>query len=223
MEDLTGHNIDIVCSLLETCGRYLFKNTETHETTQAFLDIILRKQQAHSLDPKYGFMIENALYTCNPPDIPITVTEKKEPIELLLHKLIFQDLSRSNVQDVTTLLRKMPWDDEAVVCKIRKLFLEVWNNKSSNIPLLAFMTGELSEWHPDFAMSIVDRTLEEIRIGIEANIFKHNQRRISIIRYVGELYNYRLIRSSVIFDTLYLLLRFGHSTFYSNRQRHTRS
>ena len=36
-----------------------------------------------------------------------------------------------------------------------------------------------------------------------------NQRRIAQIRYLGELYNYKMIDSSIIFSTLYSLLMFG--------------
>ena len=36
-----------------------------------------------------------------------------------------------------------------------------------------------------------------------------NQRRIAQVRYVGELYNYRMIDSNVIFNTLYSFISFG--------------
>ena len=36
------------------------------------------------------------------------------------------------------------------------------------------------------------------------------QRRVAHMRLLGEAYNYRLLTSGVIFETLYLLLSFGH-------------
>ena len=36
------------------------------------------------------------------------------------------------------------------------------------------------------------------------------QRRVAHMRLLGEAYNYRLLTSGVVFDTLYLLLSFGH-------------
>jgi hypothetical protein len=37
-----------------------------------------------------------------------------------------------------------------------------------------------------------------------------NARRISVAKYLGELYNYRLVESSLVFDVLYSLITFGH-------------
>ena len=58
-------------------------------------------------------------------------------------------------------------------------------------------------------MRVVDGVLEDIRLGLELNLPKLNQRRVSTLKYLGELYNYQLIESNVIFRTLYLLLSFG--------------
>ena len=38
-----------------------------------------------------------------------------------------------------------------------------------------------------------------------------NQCRISCVKYLGELYNYQLIESNVIFTVLYSLITFGNS------------
>ncbi|KAK4836117.1 hypothetical protein QYF36_018753 [Acer negundo] len=59
---------------------------------------------------------------------------------------------------------------------------------------------------------VVDEVLEEIRLGLELNDYGMQQRRIAHMRFLGELYNYEHVDSSVIFDTLYLILIYGHST-----------
>lgn len=56
------------------------------------------------------------------------------------------------------------------------------------------------------------QVLEEIRVGLELNDFEMQQRRLAQMRLLGELYNYEQLDSSVIFDTLYLILVFGHGT-----------
>lgn len=58
-------------------------------------------------------------------------------------------------------------------------------------------------------MRVVDGVLENIRVGLELNLPKLNQARVSTLKYLGELYNYQLIESNVIFRTLYLILSFG--------------
>jgi regulator of nonsense transcripts 2 len=82
----------------------------------------------------------------------------------------------------------------------------------------------------DVGLYIVDGILEDIRLGLEVihplifilflylfnisiicvkvNLPKYNQRRVSIMKYLGELYNYRMVESSIIFKTLYLLITF---------------
>eukprot|EP00850_Spirogloea_muscicola_P006728 SM000032S12112 [mRNA] locus=s32:567211:573564:- [translate_table: standard] len=54
--------------------------------------------------------------------------------------------------------------------------------------------------------------LEEVRLGLEVNKYRMQQRRLTAMRFLGELYNYRLVDSGVIFDTLYLILFCGHGT-----------
>jgi regulator of nonsense transcripts 2 len=59
-------------------------------------------------------------------------------------------------------------------------------------------------------IGIIDNVLEQITLGLEQNDFKFNQRRIAEVKYLGELYNYKLVDSTVIFDTLYRIVTFGH-------------
>ena len=61
------------------------------------------------------------------------------------------------------------------------------------------------------AIQVVDGVIEDIRMGMEVNHPKYNQRRVSSAAYLGELYNYRLVESSVIFKTLYTFITFGIS------------
>jgi len=58
-------------------------------------------------------------------------------------------------------------------------------------------------------IKVVDGVLEDIRACLEVNLPKWNQRRVSCIKFVGELYSYQLIESNVVFKVLYLLLQFG--------------
>lgn len=46
---------------------------------------------------------------------------------------------------------------------------------------------------------------------VQINIPKFNQRRLCMIKYLGEMYNYRVVDSIIIFRTLYLLITYGVS------------
>lgn len=53
---------------------------------------------------------------------------------------------------------------------------------------------------------VVDGVLEDIRLGMEVNLPKFNQRRVAQIKYIGELYNYRLVESTDIFKVSVFVL-----------------
>jgi regulator of nonsense transcripts 2 len=76
--------------------------------------------------------------------------------------------------------------------------------------LLAVLLAGLYRYHQDFAIGVIDNVLEQITLGLEQNDFKFNQRRIAEAKYLGELYNYKMVDSTVIFDTLYRIVTFGH-------------
>jgi len=69
---------------------------------------------------------------------------------------------------------------------------------------------DLQRYHPDFSFAIVDQVLEDIRFGLETNAYKANQQRVATIKYLGELYIYRLVNSGMVFDTFWSLVTFGH-------------
>ena len=48
-------------------------------------------------------------------------------------------------------------------------------------------------------------------VHIQVNAEKHNQRRLAVVRFLGEMYNYRLVEAAVIFRTLYMFLGFGNT------------
>jgi regulator of nonsense transcripts 2 len=93
---------------------------------------------------------------------------------------------------------------------LHKVFTKPWKIKFGNISLLAMLTYDLQRYHPEFAVAVVDQVLEDVRRGLEQNVYSTNQRRVATIKYLGELYIYRLLSSGIVFDTLWSLVTFGH-------------
>lgn len=107
----------------------------------------------------------------------------------------------------------MPWscaDTLQVVAILTRIFGKPGKVKFSNIHLLAILIGALFRYHQDFVIRVIDDVLEQITLGLEQNDFKFNQRRIAEAKYLGELYNYKMVDSTVIFETLYRIVTFGH-------------
>ncbi|KAK4701878.1 regulator of nonsense transcripts 2, partial [Phenoliferia sp. Uapishka_3] len=131
-------------------------------------------------------------------------------MQLYIRNLFYNVLTRNSIDKVRKLSRKLHWEDPAIVKKLHSAFTKVWKIKYSNVHLFAVLLHDLNRYHPDFAVGVIDEVLENIRIGMETNSFKYNQQRIATIKYLGELYNYRVVDSRVIFDTLWSLVTFGH-------------
>jgi len=93
---------------------------------------------------------------------------------------------------------------------LEKIFSKPGKVKFGNIHLLALLVNGLYRYHQDFVTTIIDNVLEYVVLGLEQNEFKYNQRRIAEVKYLGELYNYRMVDNPVIFDVLYRILTFGH-------------
>ncbi|KAL9560274.1 hypothetical protein MBANPS3_000001 [Mucor bainieri] len=220
LDDFTNHNIDIVCNLLETCGRFLLKSPETGARMNGMLETVMRKKTVQHLDSRYATMVENAYYQANPPDKSAIKVKERSPMELYIRKLIHQDLCKKSLDKVLKQLRKLHWEDSAIRAILSKIFQKIWKIKFGNIHLMAILASGLNRYHTDFGVQIVDGVVEEIRIGLELNIFKHNQRRIAVAKYLGELYNYRMIESPLIFDTLYSIVTFGHEFGRPARERY---
>ncbi|KAL7308473.1 mRNA decay protein [Mucor circinelloides] len=220
LDDFTNHNIDIVCNLLETCGRFLLKSPETSVRMNGMLETVMRKKTVQHLDSRYATMVENAYYQANPPDKSAIKVKERSPMELYIRKLIHEDLCKKSLDKVLKQLRKLHWEDSAIRAIMSKIFQKIWKVKFGNIHLVAILASGLNRYHTDFGVQIVDGVVEEIRIGLEQNIFKHNQRRIAVAKYLGELYNYRMIESPLIFDTLYSIVTFGHEFGRPARERY---
>ncbi|GMP22779.1 hypothetical protein CsSME_00000648 [Camellia sinensis var. sinensis] len=210
LDDFTHHNIDVACNLLETCGRFLYRSPETTVRMANMLEILMRLKNVKNLDPRHSTLVENAYYLCKPPERSARVSKVRPPLHQYIRKLLFSDLDKSSIEHVLRQLRKLPWSE----CEpyLLKCFMKVHKGKYGQIHLIASLTAGLSRYHDEFAVAVVDEVLEEIRLALELNDYGMQQRHLAHMRLLGELYNYEQLDSSVIFDTLYLILVFGHGT-----------
>uniref|UniRef100_A0A8C3FXV3 Regulator of nonsense transcripts 2 n=1 Tax=Cyclopterus lumpus TaxID=8103 RepID=A0A8C3FXV3_CYCLU len=209
LSDFTHHHIEMACTLLETCGRFLFRSPESHLRTSVLLEQMMRKKQAQHLDARYVTMVENAYYYCNPPPMEKTVRKKRPPLHEYIRKLLYKDLSKVTTEKVLRQMRKLPWQDPEVKSYLICCMVNIWNVKYNSIHCVANLLAGLVAYQEDVGIHVVDGVLEDIRLGMEVNQPKFNQRRISSGKFLGELYNYRMVESAVIFRTLFSFISFG--------------
>lgn len=113
--------------------------------------------------------------------------------------------------------------------QILDTFTKIHRGKYGNIHVVASLVAALSQYHGTLGVKLVDILLRNITNGLEVRTrqpvtgwplaltdlfcgppqhpeFKYQQRRVVEVKYLGELYNYRLIESGTIFYVFYLLL-----------------
>ncbi|XP_020710978.2 regulator of nonsense transcripts 2 isoform X2 [Athalia rosae] len=213
LHDFTHHHVEMACNLLETCGRFLFCSPDSHQRTKVYLEQMMRKKAVTALDSRYVTIIENAYYFVNPPESTGGIAKKERPpMHEFIRKLLYQDLSKANTDKVLRLMRKLDWDNDEIMTYAVKCLVAAHNVKYLNIRCVGSLLAGLVAHYEAVGPHVVDGVLEDIRLCMEINLPKYNQRRIAMVKYLGELYNYRLVESGDIFRTLYLLITFGVAT-----------
>jgi regulator of nonsense transcripts 2 len=114
LDDFSKMNIEVICNLLENCGRYLLRNPETAPRMKSFLEILQRKKAAQHLGQQERMLIENAMYYVNPPERAAIQQKEHTPIDLFVRKLIYVDLTKRNLEKIAKQIRKLHWEEEEV-------------------------------------------------------------------------------------------------------------
>ena len=148
--DLKHHNIEMTCNLLETCGRYMYRNQETHQRLKLYLEILMRKKQISAMDNRYTIMIENAFYYCNPPENKQIEKKIRIQIHEYIKWLLYKELNKINVEKILRQLRKINWKDEELFSYTIKSLIAAWNVRYNSIHCLANLVSGLASYYVRF-------------------------------------------------------------------------
>uniref|UniRef100_A0A8C2IV80 UPF2 regulator of nonsense mediated mRNA decay n=1 Tax=Cyprinus carpio TaxID=7962 RepID=A0A8C2IV80_CYPCA len=181
-EASTGSHLKlIVDAFIQQLPNCINRDLIDKKTTNKNDEQMMRKKQAQHLDGRYVTMVENAYYYCNPPPMEKTVRRKRPPLQEYIRKLLYKDLSKVTTEKVRH------------ACTGRR----VPNPQTS---------------YAQMAMNIICALLIGLiyyQMPLSLPEPKFNQRRISSAKFLGELYNYRMVESAVIFRTLFSFISFG--------------
>lgn len=211
LNDFTHHHIEMTCNLLECAGRFFYRNADTRQRTRVYMEQMMRKKSVMNLDSRYVTMIENAYYYVNPPETVSTPIVRLPPLHQFIRKILYQELEPNDETEtrILNLMRKLDWKDQETSDFAIQSLTHAWNVKYLNIRCLANLLAGLVEYQEFVGTRVVDGVLEDIRLGLELNMARMNQRRIAMVKYFGELYNYRMVESNDVFKCLYTLISFG--------------
>ena len=114
IDDFSRMNIEIIGNLLENCGRYLLRNSETAPRMKSFLETLQRKKTAQHLGQQERMLIENALYYVNPPERAAIQQKERTPVDLFVRKLVYLDMNKRTYTKVLKSIRKLHWEEKEV-------------------------------------------------------------------------------------------------------------
>ena len=83
---------------------------------------------------------------------------------------------------------------------------------------MASLLAGLVQYHEWLAADIIDAALEDTRLGMEINNAKYNQRRTAVVRFLGEIYNYRCHSSTTFVLSLTSLIHLQANRQFSGVQ-----
>ena len=121
LDDFSRMNIEILCNLLENCGRYLLKSLETAKRMASFLETLQRKKSVHHIGQPERMLIDNAVYYVDPPERPAIEQKERTPIELFIRKLIYNDMTKRNYSKILKQIRRLHWEEADVRLPVHTL------------------------------------------------------------------------------------------------------
>eukprot|EP00347_Sterkiella_histriomuscorum_P001333 403372435 len=201
LDDFHGHNVEIITNLLETCGKYLSKLEETQLKFNNLIEFLQRLKEKENISSKQLANLESALLQCRGP-VGIKVHPKKQElltnIQFYIKHLFLERISKKTLDEVFVLILKLPWHDE-------EEFI-------SRMDTIAILLASLKQYYRPFVVKVIDSIFEEILRQCERNDFKESQRRVAMMKFIGECYNFKVLHTQVLFDLLYKLMNYDNLT-----------
>ncbi|KAL4437467.1 hypothetical protein ABPG77_003448 [Micractinium sp. CCAP 211/92] len=208
LDDFSGHNIDAACAMVETAGRFFYRLPETSTRMANFLEVMMKLRNARNLDARQSSLVDSAYFAVKSAD-RAAMRKQRPPIHEYIRYLVYERLPLGQVTKVLKKLRRLPWAQHERHL-VKTLLRASYKGRYSQIPHIASLAAGLARYHPSLGVALVDEVLESIEAGLEMPDAGLYQRRVAAVRLLGELYNYKLVNSHVVFATLHLLLAYGH-------------
>lgn len=209
LRDFIHHHIEMACAFVEVSGVYLYNCRDSRLLMNVFLDQMLRMKTATAMDSRHAAQIESVYYLVKPPESAKRELTPRPPMHEYIRHLIFEELCKQNVERCIKMLRRINWNDPDVYSYAIKCLSKAYLLRFPLIRCLADLVSGLSSYQPRAVTIVIDNVFEDIRAGLEIHSPKMSQRRIAMAKYLGEMYNYKLVESSHILNTLYSIISLG--------------
>lgn len=214
VQDFSGHNIDVACCILESCGRFLHRSKHTAPKLSEIMENITRIRKAKHFDERTIELIKSAFFTVQPPKLQSQKKVKSlTDTEEYLKHLIIDRLDKSNVSFVSKQILRFPWNDAShdySELVVKYLVKACRKGRFNSITAVASLAAKMRRHRPEIIARLIDLLLEELHFIIEHPSVRDQQRAIVYTKLIGELHSNGLISLETIFDQLHKFINFDH-------------
>eukprot|EP00834_Sanchytrium_tribonematis_P005229 NODE_303_length_10328_cov_1.228077.p1 type:complete len:835 gc:universal NODE_303_length_10328_cov_1.228077:5601-3097(-) len=208
-------NIYTVCKLLDTGGRFFYAITKLDGNSvlrakfeEILQTMIKKKAILDKTDERYALEIENSYFNViSTHEVKVTNLWDQNYHEAFISEYLME-LNDENRNTILSYILKLPWDDRTEIFLLKILSNPIHSSYSSTHHL-AYLLSKILPYYPLFILQVIDKIAETIKFDFISNLFRFNQRRISLMKYAGELFNHGLVNMEFILDVLQFTLSFG--------------
>ncbi|EDO14830.1 hypothetical protein Kpol_364p2 [Vanderwaltozyma polyspora DSM 70294] len=212
------NNIEILTVLFEHLGKFLINHSEYQEQMKKMVDLVKERSRDRQLNLNLKGAMDNLYILVYPPSVKTLNSEVKSytPEQKFYSTMIRRELANTSVKILSKLIQKAHWKDEEIVNTFFDLFTSPEKIPYQNIPIMSKILSDIYVYQRNFVVKCIDQIIENVDRGLETNEYNDNLQRLANIRYLTDIYNSEIIKSDVLMETLYHILKFGHPNSQPN-------
>eukprot|EP01054_Gregarina_sp_Poly1_P010640 Gregarina_sp_Poly_1__10639@NODE_79_length_15751_cov_81_561464_g67_i0_p1_GENE_NODE_79_length_15751_cov_81_561464_g67_i0NODE_79_length_15751_cov_81_561464_g67_i0_p1_ORF_typecomplete_len1386_score258_57MIF4G/PF02854_19/0_00011MIF4G/PF02854_19/1_3e22MIF4G/PF02854_19/8_8e10MIF4G/PF02854_19/27Upf2/PF04050_14/4e13DUF3080/PF11279_8/3_2e02DUF3080/PF11279_8/1_3CDC27/PF09507_10/2_8e03CDC27/PF09507_10/0_077Sigma70_ner/PF04546_13/3_1e02Sigma70_ner/PF04546_13/1_1RRN3/PF05327_11/42RRN3/PF05327_11/21_NODE_79_le len=234
IDDFNPHHIEMLCHLLESCGRFIagtrgadirllnkllkLKRLKSSKTIPSRLEVFVEDQIA-VLDAACARM-NGEMPSLWQRAIRGEVGERGPPMKQFIEDLVWSELGEKwdgdggsdEPRDLIKKFRKLDWDNPQVVHWMLNAFLDIqYQVDISSIHKISTCLAKLASFQPQFVITCVEDLIERLVAGLEQEDTSQRQRLLLQSKLLVELFEDKVVDSYLLVDFIYYLMGI-HST-----------
>ena len=228
LDDFTDDHVIMACSILQSCGRFLYRTRGVSERLGMLIWRLKKLSKAHNVSVDVEILVEDALYRLKVVKDGRRVVEETAlpPVHryvwhLVLDKLLC-DQDGEMVEAVQRELLLLDWSNPVDVRFVQRCLLSLDEHiHFDKLDIVAELIMRLSKSKNWFVVMVVDQFMEALQASLENPDPQEKPARFRLVKLLGELFNWGVISSRVLLNTLYYLIGFGEKTSYATSHYQT--
>jgi regulator of nonsense transcripts 2 len=228
-DDQSFKSIEVIALILRYCGQYLLKHPDVGVKMQTALDSLIRLKDKDELPAQVAHKLEEGIQVCRPTR-PAQGTKVLTPMQLYIQHLFLDRMPkaahllatkteevveagtpRNDIDSVIALILKLNFKQHHDFI-LRQFILLISTARHTDMEAIAVLLAATKEHHRSLVILIMDHCFEQVTRGIEENDFKDAQRRLSLLKFIGACWDFKVVHTDTLFTLLYALINIDSRT-----------